>query len=68
MVLQLQCEECGEIHYIKVTDQQYKELNNSNGKLVQEIIPQVSPDIREILISGRCGKCFDRYFGYGVYD
>lgn len=33
------------------------------GKLIQNVLPMLSADERELLISGICGKCFDRMFG-----
>ena len=34
-----------------------------NGKLIQDAMPYLTPDEREVLISGTCGPCFDRMFG-----
>lgn len=33
-----------------------------DGELIQNAMPELSPDVREILISGICGSCFDRMF------
>lgn len=33
------------------------------GALIQNAMPQLSPDERELLISGTCGTCFDKMFG-----
>lgn len=32
------------------------------GELIQRCFPQLTPDEREILISGICGDCFDKMF------
>ena len=34
-----------------------------NGELIQIAMPYLTPDEREVLISGTCGPCFDRMFG-----
>ena len=34
-----------------------------NGKLIQDAMPYLSADEREVLISGTCGPCFDKMFG-----
>ena len=34
-----------------------------NGALIQNAMPYLPPDEREVLISGTCGPCFDRMFG-----
>ena len=33
-----------------------------NGKLIQDAMPYLSADEREVLISGICGPCFDKMF------
>ena len=33
-----------------------------NGTLIQDAMPYLSADDREILISGICGECFDNMF------
>ena len=37
-----------------------------NGKLIQDAMPYLSADEREVLISGTCGPCFDKLFGGDV--
>ena len=32
------------------------------GEHIQNVIPEVSADLRELLISGICGSCFDGLF------
>jgi len=34
-----------------------------NGELIQNAMPYLSADEREVLISGVCGTCFDKMFG-----
>jgi len=33
-----------------------------NGELIQNVMPYLNEDERELLISGTCGKCFDKIF------
>lgn len=33
-----------------------------DGELIQQALPELTADEREILISGICGKCFDGMF------
>jgi len=33
------------------------------GELIQNALPYLSADERELLISGICGGCFDKMFG-----
>ena len=33
------------------------------GELIQNALPELSADERELLISGTCGPCFDKMFG-----
>ena len=37
-----------------------------NGELIQNAMPYLTPDEREVLISGTCGPCFDMLFGGDV--
>ena len=34
-----------------------------NGELIQNAMPYLTADEREVLISGVCGTCFDKMFG-----
>lgn len=33
-----------------------------DGALIQNAMPDISEDLRELLISGTCGQCFDEMF------
>jgi hypothetical protein len=39
------------------------QVGRSMGMSIQSIIPEVSPDYREIFISGICPTCWDNMFG-----
>ena len=53
---------------IKCADPQHITVGNAdldswqNGALIQDAMPYLSADEREILISGICGECFDNMF------
>jgi hypothetical protein len=57
----LTCAKCGKEFTIEATDEQFKMLQ-SHAYHIQDIFPEVSPDIRELFISGICGECFDDLF------
>jgi hypothetical protein len=52
---------CGKEFTIEATDDQLKMLQSGEYH-IQEIFPYVSPDIRELFITGWCGECFDKIF------
>lgn len=52
------CRMCKEKKEVKMTVQQYVDLENGE-KLIQDILPNHSIDERELLVSGVCGSCFD---------
>lgn len=54
------CIFCNQEKTIKVKQQDY--IDWTKGKLTQEAFPYLSPEDREILISGVCGPCFDKTF------
>ena len=45
---------------IDIPEEAYKKWQN--GTRIQMAMPMLSPDDREILISGICGPCFDKIF------
>lgn len=38
------------------------------GELIQEALPELSADQRELLISGTCPKCWDKLFPPDEWD
>lgn len=60
IVVKKTCRLCNELHQIHVYKNDYESWKN--GKLIQEVMPYVPKDIRELLISGICGTCFDGLF------
>ena len=54
------CLKCAEAQQITVGN---ADLDSwENGALIQDAMPYLSADEREILISGICGECFDNMF------
>ena len=53
----VQCQFCGRKFILAVTQKQITEWKA--GGLAPRVFPNLTPDERELLISGMCGKCFD---------
>lgn len=62
VVLTLRCPQCKNTKEIQVTDDQYDRLCDGDGH-IQDILPDLSPDDREMFLSGFCSKCWDSMFG-----
>lgn len=57
------CGSCSKTREIKMSMEQHNELDEPNRERnIQEIIPHVSNDDRELMISGICGECFEKLF------
>jgi ribosomal protein L40E len=54
------CIKCSVVHTIFVEDKDF--IAWKSGKLIQDVMPYLSADEREILISGICGKCYDKLY------
>ena len=55
------CIKCAEAQHITVG---HADLDAwQGGKSIQNAMPYLSADDREILISGICGECFDKIYG-----
>ena len=59
--LQARCRTCGDTHILMVNAQDKKRW--MEGELIQDAMPYLSADERELLISGTCVTCFDKMFG-----
>ena len=55
------CRSCGESISLMVNGQDV--VDWQGGKYIQDAMPYLSADERELLISGTCGPCFDKMFG-----
>lgn len=56
----LSCRRCGNSFALKVGIMDY--LAWEDGKLIQDAMPYLSKEERELLVSGTCGECFDAMF------
>jgi hypothetical protein len=59
--LNVKCNCCREAKTITVSGEDF--IRWQEGECIQNAFPYLSPDNREILISGICGPCFDKMFG-----
>ena len=56
------CKRCCVDHVVLVNYNDYFDWATGKG-LIQNMLPYLSADEREILISEICGPCFDKMFG-----
>jgi len=55
------CWQCGEKQdVIEITHGQLKLWRD--GAKIQQAFPELTPDVRELLISATCSTCFDKMF------
>ena len=59
--LEIVCPICGEVQYVRVNKEAYNKWKNKEG-LIQDLMPELTPEQRELLISGTCGACWDTMF------
>ena len=55
------CISCKENVSIVASKEQWERYEKGAEK-IQDIFPELSADEREILITGMCGRCFDKMF------
>ena len=58
--LLVQCKFCSDLNLIKTTRNACVRWVNSDG-FIQNLMPELTDDERELLISGTCGTCFDKF-------
>lgn len=62
MKIDVCCKWCEKSHELEVRK---SGLNRwKKGELIQDVLPELSADERELLISRTCGKCWDAMFGF----
>jgi hypothetical protein len=61
-MITVQCGICEQFIAVSCTNEQYARWKNHEG-LIQDIMPDVPRELRELLISGTCPACFDEMFG-----
>lgn len=57
----VQCPFCGKEYSVEVPEEGYNKW--VAGELIQRAMPDVSPEVREALISGICENCWANTFG-----
>jgi hypothetical protein len=57
---QTQCVFCHTIHTITVDAEKFNRWR-AGGEHIQNVWPSMTPDEREIMISGTCSGCWDTY-------
>lgn len=62
-----QCFHCKQMVTLPISNSDLTKFRKS-GKLIQNFFPKLTPGEREILISGICGKCFDKMFPEGFAE
>ena len=60
MKIQRECPHCHKLQIINVDDNQYNDW--LAGKNIQRAFPDLSPNQREILMSGICPECWEEIF------
>lgn len=60
--LTIPCFNCNKTHSFMVSTQQLHELEKGEKK-IQEVLPDFSPEDREMFISGCCPECWIKLFG-----
>lgn len=61
MKIDVYCEWCEKSYELEVPVKGFRLWKK--GELIQDAMPELSADERELLISGTCGKCWNVMFG-----
>ena len=61
--IDIRCPLCGGISSAELRDEQYEAVDHRGRKRPQDVAPDLSPDVRELFISGICSRCWDELFG-----
>lgn len=56
----IHCTNCGRVIEVPVTEEEL--LSWDGEKHIQEQFPQLTPELREMFISGICPKCWNEIF------
>lgn len=66
MKINVFCKWCEKSYELEVPDKGFRLWKK--GELIQDAMPELSADKRELLISGTCGKCWNVMFGISEDD
>lgn len=61
MRIECRCPCCGAINYVRLTENEWWRWQL--GEHIQDVVPTMSPEERELLISGVCNDCWNKMFG-----
>jgi len=61
ITVNVDCQHCGKSCPVQVVPEQYSQWKQ--GIYIQDAMPQLSPDDRELLMSRTCTACWDEMFG-----
>lgn len=61
IVMKIRCKYCKKNFTINVDEYKYNTWKRGEG-FIQDIMPELSPGDRELLISRTCNSCFDEIF------
>lgn len=56
------CPHCGKISKVKIPKDEWENWDNGKGGLIQNCLPSLSQDDRELLLSGICPECWKSIF------
>jgi len=58
------CRMCSKVVTLDLTDEEFVRYQawEQRKMLIQDALPNVSPEVREVFISGTCGECWNRMF------
>ena len=66
--INVHCSFCNTNYEIEMTQAQLNELLSPHRRHIQDIIPELAPEKRELFISGMCSKCWDKLFSFEDED
>ena len=61
MIIEVECRMCGKQYNLKAEKEDIQKW--MNGMNIQDALPYMPEEQRELLISGTCPECWDKLFG-----
>ena len=61
ITIRIRCHSCGQVFELSVDKQRFEAWEQKKG-YIQDLLPELTDDQRELLISETCGSCFDKLF------
>ena len=61
MIIEVECRMCGKQYNLKAEKEGIQKW--MNGMNIQDALPYMPAEERELLISGTCPECWDKLFG-----